>query len=183
MARDRAARPPDQAQIEAEVAIGVPADPAELTEYATRHIRACAVRFRQTDPDTPVWTFGPPPTAAFWIRRAAMEETVHFRDAEDTEGRVSPVPVEVAVDGIDELAHVLIPAWLSWGQPRPGRSLRIETSDSKRSWLLQGSEAQTEPAVMSGTAGDVFLALWGRNVAVKGDTEARHDWAALLAVM
>jgi uncharacterized protein (TIGR03083 family) len=184
VARDPEAGPPDFAQLVAEIAASRPANMAELAECTARHIRACAAKFRQTDPDTPAWTFGPPPTAAFWMRRAAMEDAVHLRDAEGMEGRRSPIPVEVAVDGIDELVDMLIdsiPSMPSYGLTVPGRSLRIEPSDTRRTWLLEGSEVRTEPAVIRGRAGDVFLALWGRDATVTGDANALKAWAGFLA--
>jgi hypothetical protein len=108
-----------------------------------------------------------------------MEETVHLRDAEGIEGQVAPVPTEVAINGIDELADMLIPFWLSYGPPLPARSLRIEPADTQRRWFLQGSEVHTEPAVVSGSAGDIFVALWGRDAMVNGDPVAFKAWAAL----
>jgi hypothetical protein len=110
-----------------------------------------------------------------------MEEAVHLRDAEGMEGRRSSVPLEVAVDGIDELVDMLIPSMLSYGLPVPARSLGIERSDTRRTWLLKGSEKRTEPAAIRGSAGDVFVALWGRDATVTGDADAVKAWAGLLA--
>jgi uncharacterized protein (TIGR03083 family) len=180
VARDRELGPPDWAKLVAEVAAGRPANTAELAEYTTRHIRACAAKFREIDPDKAAWTFGPPPTAAFWMRRAAMEDAIHLHDAEGMEGRRSSVPLEVAVDGIDELVDMLIPSVLSYGRAVPARSLRIEPSDTRRTWLLKGAEVRTEPAEISSRAGDVFLALWGRDATVTGDANTLQAWAALL---
>jgi Mycothiol maleylpyruvate isomerase N-terminal domain len=143
MARDPAAGPPEWAQLAADTTAALPADTAQLAEYTAGHIRACAAKFGETDPDTPAWTFGPPPTAAFWMRRAAMEETVHLRDAEGMEGQAAPVPAEVAINGIDELVDMLIPFWLSHGPPLPARSLRIEPdgSGARRRRDRRGSES------------------------------------------
>jgi uncharacterized protein (TIGR03083 family) len=182
MTRDPEAGPPDWAQLVAEAVAGLPAETAELAEYTAGLIRACASKFHQTDPDASAWTFGPPPTAAFWMRRAAMEEAVHLRDAEEMEGRPSQVPLDIALDGIDELTDIIIPFWLSHGLPLPARSVRIEPSDTQRRWLLKGSEVHTEPAVVSGGAGDIFVALWGRDAPVSGNADAFRTWAELSAL-
>jgi hypothetical protein len=109
-----------------------------------------------------------------------MEEAVHLHDAKGIEGVASPIRAEVASDGLDELTEVLIPSWLSYGLPRPTRSLRMSPSGTDRSWLLEGSDGGTEPALVTGDAGSIFMALWRRDVsAVRGDVEVLRAWSQL----
>ena len=57
---------------------------------------------RPADP-TPTW-YDPDQTVAFWIRRMAQETVVHRIDAELAAGLpVTPVPGDLAVDGVDEV--------------------------------------------------------------------------------
>jgi uncharacterized protein (TIGR03083 family) len=57
---------------------------------------------RPTDP-VPTW-YDPDETVAFWIRRMAQETVVHRIDAELAASLpVTPVPDDLAVDGVDEV--------------------------------------------------------------------------------
>jgi uncharacterized protein (TIGR03083 family) len=60
-------------------------------------------RTRQPTDPTPTW-YDPDETVAFWIRRMAQETVVHRIDAELAAGLpVTPVPDDLAVDGVDEI--------------------------------------------------------------------------------
>jgi uncharacterized protein (TIGR03083 family) len=48
-------------------------------------------------------------TVGFWIRRMAQETVIHRVDAELTAGvPLSPIPDDVAADGVDELLHMFL---------------------------------------------------------------------------
>jgi len=58
---------------------------------------------RQPADATPTW-YDPDQTVAFWIRRMAQETVIHRIDAELAAGLpVTPVPDDLAVDGVDEV--------------------------------------------------------------------------------
>jgi uncharacterized protein (TIGR03083 family) len=58
---------------------------------------------RQPTDATPTW-YDPDQTVAFWIRRMAQETVIHRIDAELAAGLpVTPVPDDLAVDGVDEV--------------------------------------------------------------------------------
>jgi uncharacterized protein (TIGR03083 family) len=58
---------------------------------------------RQPTNATPTW-YDPDQTVAFWIRRMAQETVIHRIDAELAAGLpVTPVPDDLAVDGVDEV--------------------------------------------------------------------------------
>src|ERR1700744_2241075 len=62
---------------------------------------------RAPDSPAPTW-YRPEPTVAFWMRRMAQETVIHRIDAElaaraVTGQAVSPVPDDVAADGVDEV--------------------------------------------------------------------------------
>src|ERR1700744_6058242 len=53
--------------------------------------------------------YAPDPTVGFWFRRMAQESVIHRIDAElGVAAPVSPVPDDLAIDGIDELLRVFV---------------------------------------------------------------------------
>ncbi|MFC4494394.1 maleylpyruvate isomerase family mycothiol-dependent enzyme [Streptomyces ovatisporus] len=81
--------------------------------------------------------YTPDRTVGFWIRRMAQETAVHRIDAELAAGEpVTPVPDDLAVDGVDELLHVFVAyAVAEWGQyftgilsGSPGRTYVLRTN-------------------------------------------------------
>ena len=66
---------------------------------------ALRAEFRTRGPGQPAPTwYDPDQTVAFWIRRMALETVIHRIDAELAAGLpVTPVPDDLAVDGVDEV--------------------------------------------------------------------------------
>jgi len=79
---------------------------------------ALEAQFAAHDPADHAATWHEPDqTVGFWIRRMAQETVIHRIDAELTAGRaVTPVPADLALDGIDELLQLFLAyasvAWL-----------------------------------------------------------------------
>lgn len=72
---------------------------AELMEEFNRH-----------DPEdfSPTW-YDPDQTVGFWIRRMAQETVIHRIDAElGADLPIAPIPVDLAIDGIDELLKIFV---------------------------------------------------------------------------
>ncbi len=152
------------------------------------------------DPDSPAPTwYEPEPTVAFWIRRMAQETVIHRIDAQlaaqaATGAAVSPVPDDIAADGVDE---VLI-RFLGYGStawPDEFAELkgpRLERADGDdavvvdadgATWTVRPQAFRVD--VQPGTSGDVRAVvggapdpllrwLWGRDgekekVSVSGD--------------
>ena len=124
---------------------------------------------RATDPQTPVWTFGPKPrTASFWMRRQAHETTIHLWDAETSQGSAAPLDDTLARDGIDELISMFFPRQVRLGRIAPlAQALALEASGVPQRWVLAGDG--TDPAAgppvdatVSGPAEALLLLLWGR---------------------
>lgn len=134
------------------------------------------------DPSEPVGSFAGPTDVAFWLRRQAHEASVHRWDAEDavTPGGASPVPTDVAVDGIDEWLSLFVPRFLTVkgdGVPTDlvGATLHIHCTDDglpdgTGEWLLRlttdGCEVERAhakgDAALRGPASDLLLAVWHR---------------------
>lgn len=115
-------------------------------------------------------------TAGFWRRRQLHEVTVHALDLEQAvhPGASAPtVPPAVAADGVDEVLRVFFPRLTARGRRPDVRSrVRLEAVDVDRSWIVSPGEGDSAPeilpatadadAVVSGSASDLYLALWHR---------------------
>jgi hypothetical protein len=105
-----------------------------------------------TDPAA-TW-YEPDQTVAFWIRRMAQETVIHRIDAELAAGRpVSPVPDDLAVDGIDEVLKLFVgygsTLWLDdFGPLLDAPDQRpVSVSTSHRTWTVAAAAGgDGEPA-------------------------------------
>ncbi|MCH0562376.1 maleylpyruvate isomerase family mycothiol-dependent enzyme [Streptomyces sp. MUM 2J] len=159
--------------------------------------------------DITAWTFFPAPPhfpspLAFWTRRQAHETAVHRYDAETARdsapgggepaaGFTTALPVEFAVDGIDELLHGFHARPMSRVRTTGPRLLRVRATDSDAVWTLHLS---TEPPVvtpgdaepadteLAGPAGQLYLALWNRIPVpqVTGDAALAELWREASAI-
>lgn len=145
------------------------------------------------DPDRPAYAFSRPHRRmGFWPRRMAHETIVHRVDAEQAAGRpVAPVPAELAVDGVDEVFGVFVPAFGAGRSPRDGRTVHLhatDTGEGEGEWLVRfaAGEVVTErghtkgSAAVRGPASGLYLWLWGR--APLTDLELHGDPTAAAAL-
>jgi uncharacterized protein (TIGR03083 family) len=155
--------------------------------------RTCAAELqetlRSTDPDQTVPTFDDRPgPAAFWSRRQAHETAVHLWDLGTAGGRDLGYDEDLALDGIDEVVTMFFPRQVALGRIPPlDTALALAPVGQDRRWVLAGDgTTRTEAAstALSGPAGVLVLALWGRcgvddpRLRVQGDPVAA---AAVLA--
>jgi uncharacterized protein (TIGR03083 family) len=137
------------------------------------------------DPDRPVYTFAPEhQRAGFWPRRMAQEITVHRVDAELAGGQApSSIDPALAVDGVDELWEIFVPALGADRSPGDGRTVHLHATDADGEWLVTfGPTLMVEhghakgDAAVRGEAGQLLLWLWGRvpldDLEVFGDRSA-----------
>lgn len=124
---------------------------------------------RDVDPQRPTWTFGPPEVAAFWSRRQAQETLVHAWDARASQGQRLDIPIEMAVDGLDEIATVMFPRQVRLDRTPPLGPAIAFTPDDGRSdadgivLFADGIQRPTTiDATVHGAAADLLLLLWGR---------------------
>jgi uncharacterized protein (TIGR03083 family) len=109
-----------------------------------------------------VWTWSSRKDVGFVLRRQTQEAVVHTVDVEQVLGDVRPLPADVGLDGLDEWLEVLVPEVFPEG-PAPGAHpvvLHAVDADAERT-LFPG----TRPfpiATLTGTAGDLLLAVWRR---------------------
>jgi uncharacterized protein (TIGR03083 family) len=162
---------------------------ALLGEFATR-----------TPESTTVTWHRPDQTVRFWIRRMAQETVIHRIDAELALGeQVRAIPVDLAVDGIDEvLALFLVYAAQAWPAEFAKHladlaPFTVDVITDGGTWQVSGSPTGLElsdgsdgaDAVLSGPPGALLRYLWGRGddeISVTGSAEAVTDLRRLLVV-
>lgn len=129
----------------------------------------------RTDPAKPVEHFMPsaPQTAAFVLRAAATEVAIHRWDMESVTGRHQPIATELALDLVDALFDVWVPARLGSGPPcELGGTVGLEASDTGDRWLVQAADGRVSGTMVDGLvdatawlaapASDLLLVLWKR---------------------
>ncbi|GAA4561259.1 maleylpyruvate isomerase family mycothiol-dependent enzyme [Planotetraspora kaengkrachanensis] len=172
-----------------------------------RTYEALIGQFSAHSPADPAATWHEPDqTVGFWIRRMAQETVIHRVDAELAAGLpVSPIPDDLAFDGIDEVLKLFLgygsTRWLDdFGTLLDAPDERpIAVSMSHHAWTLTavgGRGAQPGhvdvkdsatgfdgEALVSGDAVPLLLWLWNRgddaSVRVSGDRDLLKQFDAL----
>jgi uncharacterized protein (TIGR03083 family) len=157
---------------------------------------ALAKALRSVEPDEPVWNWSinQPKVAAFWPRRMAQETAVHRWDAQAAASGAEsawPIDAALAVDGIDELVDVFLPAAAAWADEDislPG-SLHLHCTDVKGEWLIRLGDGAVDvvrehakgDAALRGGASDLLLFGWNRLDSSAPGLEAFGDGAVFAA--
>jgi uncharacterized protein (TIGR03083 family) len=125
---------------------------------------------RAAPADLECWTFLPADSPlAFWARRQTHETTMHRVDVESISGDLTPLDPALSADGISEMLF----GFASRGRKLlqdPPRTMAVEATDTGDRWLLTlgtervTAESGSAPADCSvtGSAADLYLALWNR---------------------
>lgn len=150
-------------------------DGEELVDWFREGHAALVETLTAAPPDIECWAFLPAPSPlAFWARRQANETTVHRVDAESARGGTpSPIDVDFAVDGIEELLLGFHAREKSRVRSDVPRVLRVRATDTpdERSWTVRLSDgppvtergaAVPADCEVSGPAARLYLALWNR---------------------
>jgi uncharacterized protein (TIGR03083 family) len=114
------------------------------------------------DPSTRVWTWAPQQNVAFVLRRQTHEATVHTVDVEQVLGDVRPIPPDVGLDGLDEWLEVMVPGALPQGPPEDAHPVVFHAVDADAERTLFPATKPFPIAALTGTAGDLLLAVWRR---------------------
>jgi uncharacterized protein (TIGR03083 family) len=185
---------------ENEVLSGGPPD-AELIDWFCAGHAELVQTLATADPALECWTVVPGSSPlASWARRQAHETAIHRVDAELAAGRVTPLPVDFAADGIDELLVAMFgrdEAGLTPEQRAgPHRVLQVVASDEAAdpsAWLVEltadGTLAAkvsrgqgTADCTLAGPASGLYQLLWNRcepgaaGVIVHGDASVLQSW-------
>ncbi|NHC46909.1 maleylpyruvate isomerase family mycothiol-dependent enzyme [Motilibacter aurantiacus] len=184
--------------------VAAPGPGEDLAEWYSRSLLDLLSVLLAAPPDARAWTWWPAErTLGFWHRRMAQETLVHRVDVEQALGTASSIPADLALDGVDEVLAVFLPAFLPEAGDvpglLPGSRARLDVrpaNDTGLAWRveLEGSRvvvnrvAPDAPAdaAVTGSPGAVLLWLWGRlgsrAVSVSGDkAQVEAVRAALVA--
>ncbi|HEY5890396.1 MAG TPA: maleylpyruvate isomerase family mycothiol-dependent enzyme [Acidimicrobiia bacterium] len=109
---------------------------------------------RASNPEIPVWGFGPGPNVGFWVDRMMIEVGVHRWDAEQAYGRPLPLLDEVVTAGLDEFPDMWMP---HLGDITP---IKVVATDMGKAWSYgHGDPIHTIEA----SGSDLYLRLMSRN--------------------
>jgi uncharacterized protein (TIGR03083 family) len=136
-----------------------PRDPAELAAWfnGTGSVLLAAL---DADPSATAWTIAPPPTVGFWQRRRCHETLVHRWDAEHALGVAGPLDPALADDGVAEVIDTMTPRQVRLGRTAaPAHAVGMHATDTGSLRTLGPGDPV---AIVSGTAADLLLLLWGR---------------------
>jgi uncharacterized protein (TIGR03083 family) len=140
------------------------------------------------DLETMVFLANAPQPRLFWARRQAHETTIHSIDAQAAELQRLPRPAEtmineeLAVDGIDELLRGFLPRRKSKLRSQSSYVIDVHAVDADQHWQVAVSDQPplsvrgttwSPDAVITGTALELYLALWNRAEDLKA--EGRED--------
>lgn len=169
-----------------------PAGPA-VRDWTARGLGELIAALEADDREGPVTTWAGEQPAGFWPRRMAVETGLHRWDAEAAHDVAQPLDPALAVDGIDELFDVVLPARAAGALTGRGETLHLHATDVEGEWLVtltdgrplvERTHAKGDVAVR-GPASDLLLLLWNRGdepgrarLQVFGDGALLDRWAA-----
>jgi len=146
-----------------------PESDAELVRWAADAAAALVDTLGGADPARPCWTFGPEPrTTAFWFRRQAQETAIHRADLHQALGRPVDLPVDLAIDGLDEVREMFFPRQVQMGRtPAVPERVDLVCAETGRRWTFAGDGTQAfyvggPDATLTARAADLLLLLWHR---------------------
>ncbi|MGY1690573.1 maleylpyruvate isomerase family mycothiol-dependent enzyme [Geodermatophilus sp. SYSU D01105] len=134
----------------------------ELLGYGLAQSAELETVLAGADPAERVWTWAPRQDVAFVLRRQAMEAVVHTADVEEVLGDIRPIPADVGLDGLDEWLDVMVPAVFPDGPPDTAHPVVFHAVDADAERTLFAGSRPFPIAALTGTAGDLLLAVWRR---------------------
>jgi len=164
--------------------VGVGPDDTELAGWLRQGSAAVVGALTAAPADLVCWTFLPAPSPlAMWARRQAHETAIHRVDAQLAAGTaVDTFAPAFAADGVDELLACFVPRSSTRLRAEVPTGLAVRCRDVDAAWTLHldGDGVTTVPGAgadaactVTGTAGDLYLALWNRAgpaaLAIEGD--------------
>ncbi|SDG07981.1 TIGR03083 family protein [Blastococcus aurantiacus] len=152
----------------------------ELLGYAAARSAELEAALAGADPAERVWTWARRQDVAWVLRRQAQEAAVHTADAEQVLGDVHPIPADLALDGLDEWLEVMVLGALPDGPPADAHPVVLHAVDADAERTLFAGSRPVPVATLTGTAGDLLLAVWRR---VPLDALTVDGDAALAAAM
>jgi uncharacterized protein (TIGR03083 family) len=134
----------------------------ELLGWAAAQSAELETVLAGADPRERVWTWAAQQDVAWVLRRQTHEALVHTADAEQVLDDLRPIPAAVALDGLDEWLEVMVPVALPQGPPPTAHPVVLHAVDADVERTLFPGVRPFPVAVLTGNAGDLFLAVWHR---------------------
>lgn len=175
---------------------GGPEDFEAVLEWGREGTASMLAALQEVDEEEPVWNWitGVAP-ARLWMRRMALETSIHRWDAQAATTRAQPIDTEVAVHGVDEMCDGLLPLLRRRAvQLSTDATVHLHCTDAEGEWLIRftadGATATREHAkadvAVRASASDLYLLLWNRITAehleVFGDASLLRRWAEVMHV-
>ena len=171
--------------------------PAGLLDWFEAGAAELAGLFRDVDPGERVWTWSADHSAGFWQRMQAIEAAVHRWDAQHAVSAAQPIGAALAADAIAQTFEVMMPMRRAVAKAPPGQGERFvfRRTDGPQAWavrfdgdpVLLGVPADDYDIQISGTASDLALFLWHRDVTggleVQGDSSLVSRYFTLVPPM
>jgi uncharacterized protein (TIGR03083 family) len=134
----------------------------ELLGYGLAQSAELETVLAGADPAERVWTWAPRQDVGFVLRRQTHEAVVHTVDVEQLCGAVRPLPAAVGLDGLDEWLEVVVPGVFPDGPPESAHPVVFHAVDADAERTLFPGSRPFPIAALTGTAGDLLLAVWRR---------------------
>jgi uncharacterized protein (TIGR03083 family) len=168
--------------------------PADLVDWFQAGAAELAELFRAADPGERVWTWSADHSVGFWQRMQAIEAAVHRWDAQHAVSAAQPIDGALAADAIAQTFEVMMPMRRAVAKAPAGRGERFvfRRADGPQTWavrfdgdpVLLGADAEDYDVQISGTASDLALFLWHRDVTasleVRGDSSLLSRYFTLV---
>jgi uncharacterized protein (TIGR03083 family) len=164
---------------------GEPPAGADLVEWYEASLAEVVDALERRDPAAPANSWWPPDqTVGFWYRRMAQEVAVHRVDVEDALGEPTPIPTDVAVDGIDEVLHAFLgEAWRAlaredWAgvDPEAGAGRTIVVRAGGHAWATTlGPDEVTTVRLGQGGSGEDGSGVGGGEAVAGGGQDGAGD--------
>jgi uncharacterized protein (TIGR03083 family) len=134
----------------------------ELLGYGLAQSAELETVLAGADPAERVWTWAPRRDVGFVLRRQTHEAVVHTVDVEQVCGAPRPIPADVGLDGLDEWLEVVVPGVFPDGPPETAHPVVFHAVDADAERTLFPGTRPFPIAALTGTAGDLLLAVWRR---------------------
>ena len=175
-----------------DLAVFWPADDDLIDHYLQTNANLVRV-LESAPPDVEAPTFLPAPSPlAMWARRQAHETSVHRFDAENATGSTTGFDPVFAADGVSELLYgfyedVRRPEGREIPLDEDG-TMHVHAQDTDDHWymtigrrrLRRADAGQPVDLTVTGTASDLYLALWNRgddaSISATGDQQLLDTW-------
>ena len=182
-------------QIREVTTIERPADDTDLPAWFRQRVAEMDHVLAHLEPHEEVWNFTRAPHDGAWVlRRMHHEAAVHRHDLEEVGGgATTPIPDDVAADGVAELMGSLSTAGSRWEGERRA-TVQVTEDTTGRTWRLRLEPGErpvpddisdgAADVIVHGTGQALLLALWRRRpldtVTMTGDEVLANEVLAAI---